>query len=463
MSNVPVAGIILAAGQGTRMKSELPKGLHEVCGLPMVEHVARALRRAGVERIVIVVGHGGEAIQQKLGGAYEYAWQHERLGTGHAVQMAAPLLAGFTGKIVVAAGDTPLVSAEMFRDLIGGGSASTKCLIASSIVDNPKGYGRFLREGGIGVRAIVEEKDASPDQREIREVNSSIYCFDGPSLLACLPKLRNDNAQGEYYLTDVVAMIAEEGSADAMVFEDPDILVGVNDRWQLAQADRKMRERILQGHAESGVTIMDPGTTYIGAEVAIGEETILEPSTMIVGRTKIGKSCRIGPFTRIEDCEIGDRACVSVSYLREAKLHDTASVGPFAHIRPDTELLPDVKVGNFVEVKNARLATGVKASHLTYIGDAEIGENSNIGAGTITCNYDGFQKSRTQIGRDVFVGSNSTLVAPLMLGDGLFVAAGSVVSSGQYPADGLVIGRSRTEVKEQWASQWRNKKAKSGQ
>ena len=462
MSTLPVAGIILAAGKGTRMKSDLPKGLHEVCGLPMVEHVARALRGAGVERIVIVIGHGGELIQQRLGDAYEYAWQREQHGTGHAAQMAAPLLAGFQGKILIAAGDTPLVSSEMFSDLINGSSAGTKCLIASSNVENPKGYGRIVRNG-IGVQRIVEEKDANEDEKTIQEVNSSIYCIDGPTLLDCLPRLKNDNAQGEYYLTDVVAMIAENAAADAMVFDDPDILIGVNDRWQLAGADKKMRERILRKHAESGVTIMDPGTTYLGAEVEIGVDTVLEPSTMIMGKTKVGKACRIGPYTRIENCEIGDDVMIYVSYLKEAKLHDTAKVGPFAHIRPGSELYPDVKVGNFVETKNAILETGVKASHLTYIGDAIVGENSNIGAGTITCNYDGFNKSRTEIGRDTFVGSNSTLVAPIKLGDGSFVAAGSVVTSGDYPSGALVVGRSRTEVKEQWAAQWRNKKSKNDQ
>lgn len=459
MSTLPVAGIILAAGKGTRMKSDIPKGLHEVCGLPMVEHVARALRGAGVERIVIVIGHGGELIQDRLGDAYEYAWQREQHGTGHAAQMAAPMLSGFQGKVVIAAGDTPLVSSEMFSDLIHGGTEATKCLIASSVVENPTGYGRIVR-GHKGVLGIVEEKDASPDQKLINEVNSSIYCIDGPTLLDCLPKLKNDNAQGEFYLTDVVAMVAEQGAADAKIFRDPDILLGVNDRWQLAEADRKMKERILRRHAESGVTIMDPGTTYLGAEVQIGIDTLIEPNTMIVGKTSVGKGCRIGPFTRIEDCEIGNQVMVYVSYLKEAKLHDTAKVGPYAHIRPGSELFPDVKVGNFVETKNSILETGVKASHLTYIGDAIVGENTNIGAGTITCNYDGFKKSRTLIGRDAFIGSNSTLVAPIKLGDGSFVAAGSVVSSGDYPSESLVIGRSRTEVKEQWAAQWRNKKSK---
>lgn len=428
----------------------------------MVEHVARALRAAGVQKIIIVIGHGGEALQARLGDRYEYAWQREQHGTGHAAQMAAPLLNGFQGKVVVTAGDTPLVSAEMFSALIGGGDGRTKCLVASSIVSNPRGYGRIVRNG-MSVQRIVEEKDANEAEKSIDEVNSSIYCFDGPALLECLPKLKNDNAQGEFYLTDVVAMLAEEGASDAMVFDDPDILVGVNDRWQLAEADRKMRERILRRHAESGVTIMDPATTYLGAEVEIGVDTLLEPNTMIVGKTTVGKSCRIGPFTRIENCEIGDEVMIYVSYLKESKLHSTAKVGPYAHIRPGSELYPDVKIGNFVETKNAVMATGSKASHLTYIGDAFVGENTNVGAGTITCNYDGFNKSRTEIGRDVFVGSNSTLVAPIKLGDGSFVAAGSVVSSGDYPAGALVIGRSRTEVKEQWAAQWRNKKSKNVQ
>jgi bifunctional UDP-N-acetylglucosamine pyrophosphorylase/glucosamine-1-phosphate N-acetyltransferase len=462
MSNPEVAGIILAAGKGTRMKSDLPKGLHEVCGLPMVEHVARAMRAAGIGRIVIVVGHGGELIQQALGEDYEYAWQREQHGTGHAAQMAMPLLEGFPGKIIIAPGDAPLVSSDVFADLVKGGNAKTKCLIASSVIANPKGYGRIVRNG-LSVDRIVEEKDATPQERTIGEVNSSIYCFDGPTLQEYLPKLKNDNAQGEYYLTDVIAMLAEFGASDAMVFEASDILVGVNDRWQLAEADRKMRERILRYHAESGVTIMDPGTTYLGVEVEIGVDTVLEPNTMIVGKTRVGKACRIGPFTRIEDCEIGDHVYIYVSYLKEAKLHDTAKVGPYAHIRPGSELYPDVKIGNFVETKNAVLYTGVKASHLSYIGDAVVGEETNIGAGTITCNYDGFHKSRTEIGRDVFVGSNSTLVAPIHLGDGSFVAAGSVVTSGNYPSGAMVIGRSRTEVKEQWAIQWRNKKSKNVQ
>ena len=428
----------------------------------MVEHVARALKGAGVQRIIVVIGHGGDDLRAALGEGYEYAWQREQLGTGHAVMMTAALLEGFTGKVLIAAGDTPLVTSDMFRDLIEGTDGRTKCLIASSIIPNPTGYGRIVRKG-ISVERIVEEKDASSDEKNIQEVNSSIYCLDGQTLLECLPQLKNDNAQGEYYLTDVVAMIAQQGAVDAMIFDDSEILLGVNDRWQLAEADRKMRERILRRHAESGVTIMDPGSTYLGIDVEIGLDTVLEPSTMIVGKTRIGRGCRLGPFTRIEDCEIGDDVNVYVSYLKESKLHSTAKVGPFAHIRPGSELFPDVKIGNFVETKNAKLATGAKASHLTYIGDAEVGENTNIGAGTITCNYDGFQKSRTVIGRDVFVGSNSTLVAPIRLGDGSFVAAGSVVSSGEYSSDAMVIGRSRTEVKEQWAAQWRNRKSKNGQ
>lgn len=454
MSNQSVSGVILAAGKGTRMKSDLPKGLHEVCGLPMVEHVGRAMREAGISPIVVVIGHGGELVQERLGDGYLYAWQHEQNGTGHAAQMAAPLLEGRDGLVVVAPGDTPLVSADTFRTLIEGFKEGAQCLIASANLPNPKGYGRIVRENG-KVTGIVEEKDASPEQRAIKEVNSAIYCFDTQALLRELPKLSNANAQGEYYLTDVVAAV----SSDALVFDDPDILVGVNDRWQLAQADKSLRQRILRRHAESGVTIMDPDTTYLGVEVEIGVDTVLEPNTMIVGRTRIGRDCRIGPFTRIEDCEIGDEVNIYVSYLKEATLRRTAKVGPFAHIRPGSDLHPDVKIGNFVETKNAVLAEGVKVSHLSYVGDATVGANTNIGAGTITCNYDGFSKSRTEIGADVFVGSHSTLIAPVKLEDGLMVAAGSVVTSGEYPAGSLVVGRSRTEVKEQWAAQWRNKRA----
>lgn len=460
MSNLPVAGIILAAGKGTRMKSELPKGLHEVCGLPMVELMARAMRQSGISRIIVVIGHGGDLIQARMGDGFEYAWQREQKGTGHAVQMAAPLLADHQGPVVVAPGDAPLVSSEVLSELIATMTPGQKCLVASSLVSDPKGYGRIVRDGD-RVVGVVEEKDATEIQRKIVEVNSSLYCFDGPALLESLPKLQNNNAQGEYYLTDLVAMFAETGASEAKVFEDAEILTGVNDRWQLAEADRKLRQRILRRHAESGVTFMDPNTTYVGIEVEIGVETIVEPSTMIVGKTRVGKSCRLGPYTRIEDCEIGDFVNVYVSYMKESKLHDTVKVGPFAHIRPGSELLPDVKIGNFVETKNAYLAEGVKVSHLSYIGDASVGMNTNIGAGTITCNYDGYKKHQTEIGSDVFVGSNSTLVAPIHLGDGSFVAAGSVVTSGVYPAGGLVIGRNRTEVKEQWAAQWRNKKSKN--
>ena len=439
------------------MKSDLPKGLHEVCGLPMVEIVGRAMREAGISPIVVVIGHGGEKVQSRLGDGYLYAWQTEQHGTGHAMQMAAPLLKDHVGPVVVAPGDTPLVSSATFSELISQFEDGQQCLVASSVVGEPRGYGRIVREAGV-LKGIVEEKDASPDQRSIGEVNSAIYCFDAPSLLAELPKLKNDNAQGEYYLTDVVATFAANGKANAHIFDDSDILVGVNDRWQLAMADKKLRQRTLRRHAEAGVTIMDPDTTYLGLEVEIGNDTVLEPNTMIVGKTVVGAGCRLGPFTRIEDSEIGDRVNIYVSYIKEAKIHDEVKIGPYAHIRPGSELYPGVKIGNFVETKNAILEEEVKVSHLSYIGDAHVGENTNIGAGTITCNYDGFSKSRTEIGKDVFIGSNNTPVAPVKVGDGAITAAGSVVTSGEYPSDALVVGRARTEVKEQWAAQWRNKK-----
>jgi bifunctional UDP-N-acetylglucosamine pyrophosphorylase / glucosamine-1-phosphate N-acetyltransferase len=453
----PIAGIILAAGKGTRMKSDLPKGLHAVCGLPMVELIGRAMKSAGIERPIVVVGHGGELLQQALGDSYDYAWQREQHGTGHAAQMAADLIRGHNGPVVIAPGDTPLLSAEVISTLLEAhGERANKCTMASAIVADPKGYGRVLRDDEGRVRKIVEEKDATPEERAVNEVNAGIYCFDCATLLDILPRLSNANAQGEYYLTDAVEAVADTGQADATVFEDHEILMGVNDRWQLAQADKALRLRILRQHALNGVTLMDPDTIYIGADVSIGPDCLIEPSTMLIGATSIGAGCQIGPFTRIKDSEIGDGCYVYLSHVTHATLREGVKVGPFANLRPDAVLEDSVRIGNFVEVKNSTLAAGSKANHLAYIGDASVGVDTNIGAGTITCNYDGFQKHRTQIGNNVFVGSNSTLVAPVTLADGSMIAAGSVVTR-DVPEDALGIGRSRTEVKEEWAAHWRRR------
>lgn len=457
-----VAGIILAAGKGTRMKSDLPKGLFAACGVPMVELIGRAMRGAGIDRPVVITGHRGELLREALGDGYEFAVQEQQLGTGHAAMMARDALAHHVGPVVVTPGDTPLLTSEALNGLIDTHlREGAECTMATVVFEDPTGYGRVLRDAdGVACR-IVEEKDATPEQRLLKEVCVSVYCFSGPTLFRLLPTLSTDNAQGEYYLTDMIAAVYEDGGRVAThAFEDAETMLGVNDRWQLAQASAILRGRILRRHAKNGVTIVDPTNTYIGFDVEIGADTTVHPMTNIEGRTVIGEACEIGPNTRVEDSTIGRGCTVLMSHLARAEMRDGARCGPYANLRPGAVLGEDVKVGNFVEIKNATLGPKASVSHLTYIGDAEIGARTNVGAGTITCNYDGFAKHRTVVGEGAFIGSNSTLIAPLTIGDGAFVAAGSVINK-EVPANALAVGRSRQEVREEWAAQWREKKAKS--
>jgi len=453
-----IAGIILAAGKGERMKSSLPKGLHKVCGLPMVEHVARAMQAAGVTRPVIVVGHGGDKIEAALGAAYDYVWQHEQNGTGHATLMAAEALAGYDGPVIVACGDTPMLQSATFVELLAAhNEAGATATIATSVVKDPHGYGRIVRENGKFTR-IVEQKDATDEERDLPEVNAALYCFDSKTLFRILPTLKNNNAQGEYYLTDVLQALVEEGATVvAKIFKNTDLLVGVNNRWQLAEVDRDMRTRIVREHAMNGVTFIDVDSAVVGVDVTIGIDTVIEPQTILMGKTSIGAGCKIGPFTKISDSSIGDGAAIVASFVDQAIIGERASVGPYAHLRPHAELGNDTKAGNFVEIKNATLADGAKVNHLSYIGDASVGEMTNVGAGTITCNYDGFTKSRTEIGANVFVGSASTLVAPVVIGDDAIIAAGSVITQ-DVPPDAMTFGRARQETKEGRANRWREVK-----
>lgn len=454
-----VAGIILAAGKGTRMKSELPKGLHRVCGVPMAALVGRAMKLAGIPRVVVVVGHGGDLMIGALGSGYEYAWQIEQKGTGHAALMTAPLFAqNLPDAVIVTPGDTPLLGPDVFQALIAHHCESgAQCTLASALLDDPSGYGRIVRDEN-GPCRIVEDKDASPDERKLKEVNAAIYCFDSRLLFEILPTLSADNAQGEYYLPDVVASIRDRGGrVEGVVFDDRDILRGVNDRWQMAEASKALRLKILRKHAVAGVTIVDPDTTYIEPDVEIGIDTTIEPGTILEGNTRIGAGCHLGPNTKIQDSSVGNGCTVLMSHLNEATLLDGARCGPYANLRPGAVLSEGVKIGNFVEVKNATLGPKVAVSHLSYIGDGTVGANTNIGAGTIFCNYDGFTKNRTHVGADVFIGSNSTLVAPLTIGDGAFVAAGSVITK-DVSSNALALGRARQEEKEEWVPQWRQRK-----
>jgi bifunctional UDP-N-acetylglucosamine pyrophosphorylase / glucosamine-1-phosphate N-acetyltransferase len=459
MQAVNTAGIILAAGKGTRMKSDLPKGLHEVLGMPMVSWIVRAMRTAGVERPILVIGHGGELMMEAVGSDCDYAWQREQLGTGHAALMARDLLEGWTGPVLVVPGDTPLLSSDALT-LLAAKQVETGagCVVATFRLSNPTGYGRIVRDDGGRFSRIVEHRDATPAERRLDEVNPSVYCFDAQTLLRMLPLLSNENAQAEYYLTDAVALILREGGrVETELFEDSELFLGVNDRWQLAEAEGSLRRRILRRHALNGVSLGDPGSIIIGPDVVVGPDTRIEACTELRGRTVIGSGCRIGPYTRIEDSKIADGCNVMYSVVIESEMREGAKCGPFAHLRPGTVLSEKVRVGNFVEVKNSHLEPGVAANHLAYIGDASVGARTNIGAGTITCNYDGFQKHRTQIGIDAFIGSNSTLVAPVTIGDGALIAAGSVVTR-DVPADALGMGRSRTEIRDGWALEWRQKR-----
>lgn len=458
MSSHPsLSGVILAAGKGTRMKSETPKALFRVCGLPMAELVGRAMSEAGVDHTVMVVGHQADRVKSELGYQYAYALQAEQKGTGHAALMAQSALEGRTGAVLIAPGDAPLLDGESLKKLAcQHWESGAKATLATCVLTDPHGYGRIIRDSSGKVVQIVEEKDCTPDQRAIREVNAGIYCFDIARLFEVLPLLKNSNAQGEYYLTDAIAEIAANGTVETVEF-DALTATGVNDRWQLAEAEAQLRRRILRGHALNGVTITDPASTYIGLDVEIEADVEILPMTTLVGKTRVATGTTIGPSSCVIDSQIGPNCRILISHVHGAIMKEGSKCGPFANLRPGAVLGEGSKVGNFVEVKKATLGPGAAASHLTYIGDASIGANTNLGAGTITCNYDGFSKHRTEIGSDAFIGSNSTLVAPITIGDGAIVAAGSVITS-DVPADALALGRSRQENKEQWAPPWRERK-----
>lgn len=448
--------IVLAAGQGKRMKSKLYKVLHPVCGKPMVGHVLDTVKKVECERSIVVVGHGAEAVKSYLGTSAEYVLQEQQLGTGHAVKQAGPLLAQEEGTTIVICGDTPLVKEETLNALIDlhtrKGAAAT---ILTASMNNPKGYGRIIRGQSGFVERIVEQKDCSPEEDAVQEINTGTYCFDNAKLFAALEKVTNSNAQQEYYLTDVIGILVQNGEVvEGYLTEDYAESIGVNDRLALSEAEAFMRERIVQKHMLGGVTIIDPSSTYIGADVTIGADTVIYPNCFISGNTVIGQDCIIGPSAEIEDCQIHDSAKVKQSVLSQAEVGSETTVGPFAYLRPGTKLGQHVKVGDFVEIKNASLGDGSKVSHLSYIGDAKVGKNVNIGCGAITVNYDGYNKSITEIEDDCFVGSNVNLIAPVKIGKGAYVVAGSTITQ-SVPDNDLAIARNRQENKSGYAEKIR--------
>ncbi|MFO7263375.1 MAG: UDP-N-acetylglucosamine diphosphorylase/glucosamine-1-phosphate N-acetyltransferase [Bacillaceae bacterium G1] len=452
-------GVVLAAGKGTRMRSKMYKVMHPLCGKPMVEHVVDELTRLRLDMLVTVVGCGADAVRECLGDRSQYAFQEEQLGTAHAVLQAAPLLADKEGTTLVVCGDTPLLRAETLRRLLETHEQhrAAATVLTAELAD-PTGYGRIVREADGRLKQIVEHKDATGEQLAIREVNTGIYCFDNRWLFQLLPKVTNDNAQGEYYLPDVIGLLLAAGQpVYTVAAEDADEILGINDRVALAAAERIMRRRIHTRHQQNGVTIVDPDNTYIDADVIIGPDTVIYPGTLLRGRTVIGADCTIGPAAHLQDVQVGDRVHIWHSVLMDAVILEDSSVGPFAYVRPGSHVGPRAKVGDFVELKNTRFGAGSKASHLAYLGDADVGANVNIGCGTITVNFDGVHKHRTIIEDDVFVGCNANLVAPVRIGRGAYVAAGSTVTE-DVPPDSLAIARQRQINKEGYVPQLRAKR-----
>ncbi|MGL5123022.1 MAG: bifunctional UDP-N-acetylglucosamine diphosphorylase/glucosamine-1-phosphate N-acetyltransferase GlmU [Fusobacteriaceae bacterium] len=441
--------LILAAGKGTRMKSELPKVIHSVNGVPMVKKIMDTLDELKVQENILILGHKKEEVLDIVGDV-TYVVQKEQLGTGHAIMMAEPKLKNYDGDILVVCGDTPLLKVETLKKMyeFHVKSEATTTLL-TSMYENPFGYGRILKENG-KISSIIEEKEASEKEKKIQEINAGVYCFNSKELWKTLKKVENKNEKGEYYLTDVISIqVKEQKKVEIFLLEDNLEVLGINSKIELAQASKILRERKNNKLLEEGVILIDPSNTYIEECVEIGRDTIIYPGTLIQGKTIVGKNCIILGNTRIINCEIGDSVKIENSVLEESIVEKFVTIGPYAHLRPKTHLKEKVHVGNFVEIKKSTLEKGVKVGHLTYLGDAIIGDNTNIGAGTITCNYDGKNKFKTIIGKETFIGSNTMLVAPVIIEDKGVTAAGSVITK-DVPSKALAVARSKQTIKLNW-------------
>lgn len=445
------AAVILAAGKGTRMNSNRPKVLHHLAGKPLVRHVVDAALNAGVSQVIMVIGHGGEEVKATLGEGFTYAWQREQLGTGHAVMQAMDHLEPDVEQVVVLSGDVPLLRDTTIQQLIDQFvKAKAKGAVLTAHVEDPAGYGRIVRDEHNLVEKIVEHGDASLEELAIQEINSGTYCFDRQTLAECLTAIKPDNVQGEYYLTDVVQVMRGRSlPVIAHPVEDFLEIMGINNRVQLAQAEKIIRKRINTQLMLSGVTMIDPDTAYIDATVEIGRDTVIYPFTILRGQTRIGQGCSIGPNVDMLHTIVGDEVEIRQSVTEEAQIGDQAKIGPFAYLRPGTVLGRGVKIGDFVEIKKSIIEDGSKVPHLTYIGDAIVGKSVNIGAGTITCNYDGQKKHQTIIEEGAFIGSNSNLVAPIKIGAHAYVAAGSTLT-GDVPGGSLAVARERQKIIPDW-------------
>lgn len=443
--------VVLAAGQGTRMKSKLYKVLHPVCGKPMVEHVVDEALKLSLSKLVTIVGHGAEEVKKQLGDKSEYALQAEQLGTAHAVKQAQPFLADEKGVTIVICGDTPLLTAETMEQMLKEHTQrEAKATILTAVAEDPTGYGRIIRSENGAVQKIVEHKDASEEERLVTEINTGTYCFDNEALFRAIDQVSNDNAQGEYYLPDVIEILKNEGETVAAYqtgnFQET---LGVNDRVALSQAEQFMKERINKRHMQNGVTLIDPMNTYISPDAVIGSDTVIYPGTVIKGEVQIGEDTIIGLYTEIMNSAIGSRTVIKQSVVNHSKVGNDVNIGPFAHIRPDSVIGNEVKIGNFVEIKKTQFGDRSKASHLSYVGDAEVGTDVNLGCGSITVNYDGKNKYLTKIEDGAFIGCNSNLVAPVTVGEGAYVAAGSTVTE-DVPGKALAIARARQVNKDDY-------------
>ena len=442
--------LILAAGKGTRMKSELPKVIHEVNGIPMISKIIKVLEILKPEENILILGHKKEEVLKVVGENADYVVQTEQLGTGHAVLQAKDKLKDYDGDVMILCGDTPLLREETLKELYKfHKDTDSVTTILTSIYDNPFGYGRIVKENGL-VKAIVEEKEADAEIKKIKEVNAGVYCFKGRELFEALSKITNNNEKGEYYLTDVIGIQDGEGKqVQSYVLSDNIEILGVNSKVELAQASKVLRDRKNIELMEKGAILIDPATVYIEEDVEIGRDTIIYPGAVLQGKTVIGENCQILGASRIVDSILRNNIKVESSVIEDSILENGVTIGPFAHLRPKSHLKEKVHIGNFVEVKKSVLEKGVKAGHLTYLGDAQIGEDTNIGAGTITCNYDGKNKFKTIVGKNSFIGSDSMLVAPVIIGENALVGAGSVITK-DVPDNSLAVSRSKQIIKNDW-------------
>ena len=451
--------IILAAGEGKRMKSNIAKPLQQAAGKALVEWVLDTAEETGSDENIVVIGHKAEDVKAYLGDRAKYAYQYEQLGTGHAVMQGIESIKDVDGTVMVLYGDSPLIEAETLKRVREDHSKKMRAAtVITAIADEPYGYGRIVRENGEIVR-IVEQKDASEDEQTITEVNSGMYFFDIQKLKESLSKITNDNSQGEYYITDVIEIMLSEGEKVGAYVTDLEQTMGVNDKLQLSQVGKILNRRKVEALMLAGVTIIDPDKVQVTTNVKVGRDTVLYPGTVLEGDSVIGENCVIGSNTSLNNCKVGNNTKILETVGIDSEIGSDTNVGPFAYLRPGTKVGSEVKIGDFVEVKNSTIDDGTKVAHLTYIGDADVGKRVNFGCGTVVVNYDGVNKHRTIIEDDCFIGCNTNLVSPVVVRHGAYTAAGSTITD-EVPPESLAIARSKQVVKEQWTAKRKDSKKK---